>query len=218
MNEALGLVFEIFTKCSRGLYIMPLEAQKEFVLLYNGSPKEPFEKRFKTRLEYRISERATILKRPQKADNRPQIKVLTSLEFIPTLDSTLYHTKASQRFRSLLSQRPLPEISLVQHLSSAKAKLKSNLQSSNHSAGVSSEEQSQTKHSTEPGLCKERIAATQLIPKKHSANSQLYKSLENTMTFNASFHSLILTRTPLTSKKATAKLSEMKIRPKEINT
>ncbi|XP_043532041.1 protein polyglycylase TTLL10-like isoform X3 [Chiloscyllium plagiosum] len=205
INEALDLIFEIFTKCSRGLYIMPLEAQKEFVLLYNGSPKEPFEKRFKARLEYRISERATILKRPQKDDNRPQIKVLTSLEFIPTLDSTLNHTKATQRFKSLLSQRPLPEISLVQHLSSAKARLKSNQQSSNHSNGVTSEEQSQTKHSSEPGLCKERTKATQLIRKKHSASSQLCKSLENTlMTFNASFHSLIITRTPLTSKKATA--------------
>ncbi|XP_060707797.1 tubulin monoglycylase TTLL3-like isoform X2 [Hemiscyllium ocellatum] len=205
INEALDLIFEIFTKCSRGLYIMPLEAQREFVLLYNGSPKEPFEKRFKARLEYRISERATILKRPQKADNRPQIKVLTSLEFIPTLDSTLNHTKETQRFRSLLSQRPLPEISLVQHLSSAKARLKNNQQPSNHSTGVSSEEQSQTKHSSEPGLCKERTAATQLIRKKHSASRQLCKSLENTlMTFNASFHSLIITRTPLTSKKATA--------------
>ncbi|XP_067873177.1 uncharacterized protein [Heterodontus francisci] len=221
MNEALDLVFEIFTKCCGGMYIMPLETQKEFVLLYNGSPKEPFEKKFKARLEYRISERATILKRPQKAENRPQIKVVTSLEFIPTADSAPTQTKAPQRFNSLLPQGPLPEISLVQHLCSGKTKVKNNLHSRGHSAGNSLEEQGQTKHGTEVCLSKERITAAQLPAqsKKHSAGRQLCKSLENSvMTFNASFHSLIITRTPLTPKKATPKLSEMKIGSKEINT
>ncbi|XP_078415326.1 protein polyglycylase TTLL10-like [Cetorhinus maximus] len=218
-NEALGLVFEIFTKCCRGTVAMPFETQKEFVLLYNGSPKEPFEKRFKARLEYRISERATILKRPQKAENRPQVNAVTSLEFIPTVDSAPTQTKTPQKFTPLLCQRPLPEISLVQHLSSSKAKIKNNLQASNHSAGVSSEEQSQTKHGTDSGLSKERITAAQLISKNHSASNQLCKSLENNLlTFNSSFHSLIITRTPLMSKKAIPKLSEMKIGSKEINT
>uniref|UniRef100_UPI00398E680B protein polyglycylase TTLL10-like isoform X2 n=1 Tax=Pristiophorus japonicus TaxID=55135 RepID=UPI00398E680B len=218
MNEALELVCEIFKKCCRGMYIMPLQAQKEFVLLYNGSPREPFEKSFKARMEYKISERATIPKRPQQAENRPQIKVVTSLEFIPMADSTAAPTKMPQKFTSLLSQGPLPEISLV----AAKAKGKNNVQSSSLSAAASSDEQGQPKYGTDLGLSKERAVAAQLIPalsKKHSASLQLRKSLENSLlTFNASFHSLIITRTPLSYKKAVPKLSETKSGSKEINT
>ncbi|XP_078095858.1 protein polyglycylase TTLL10-like [Mustelus asterias] len=210
INEALDLVFEIFKKCGKGMFILPLETQKEFILLYNGSQKEPFEKRFKSRLEYRISERATILKRPQKAGKRPQINVVTCLEFVPMVDAAPTHIQTAQRFASLLSQRPLPEISLVQHLSSSKAKAKSNQPQSSQSVGLSTEEQNQTK---------ERITAAQLISKRQFASGPLCKSLENSlMTFNASFQSLIITRTPLMSKKASPKLSEMKTGSKEIDT
>ncbi|XP_038629311.1 protein polyglycylase TTLL10-like isoform X2 [Scyliorhinus canicula] len=210
INEALDLVFEIFKKSGRGMYILPLETQKEFVLLYNSSHKEPFLRRFNTRLEYRISERAAILKRPQKAENRPKINVVTNVELVPTLDSMPMPIKAPQKLASLLSQRPLPEISLVQHLNSSKAKVKNNLQSCNHSAGPPSEEQ---------GQVKERITAAQIISRNHSANGPMSKSLENSlMTFNASFHSLIITRTPLMPKRTHTRLSEMKTGSKEIDT
>ncbi|XP_032903686.1 protein polyglycylase TTLL10-like [Amblyraja radiata] len=140
MNEALDLVLEIFRKSSNGMCILPLDTQKEFVLLYNGSPKEPFLKSFKDKLEYKISERATILKRPQHSENRPQLKVVTSIELMTTTDPISIQTRLVPNFTSLIHQGQLP-----QHLRSARNRSNSDVPSRDHQAGASSDEQSQQK-------------------------------------------------------------------------
>ncbi|XP_078281165.1 protein polyglycylase TTLL10-like [Rhinoraja longicauda] len=222
MNEALDLVLEIFRKSTSGMCIMPLETQKEFVLLYNGSPKEPFLKTFKDRLEYRISERATILKRPQHSKNRPQLKVVTSIELTSTADPMSIQTRLLPSFTSLIHQGQLPEISLVQHLRSARNRSTTDVQSRDHQAGASSDEQSLQRHAPDTGLSKRRTLAPQLVPaliKPHSAGLHPRKSLQNNLlTFNTSFHSLIITRNQLSSKKVVPKGTEMKINSKAINT
>ncbi|XP_051894982.1 protein polyglycylase TTLL10-like [Pristis pectinata] len=222
LNEALDLVLEIFKKCSSGMYIMPLETQKEFVLLYNGSPREPFTKTFEDRLECRRAETAAILKHPQQSENRSQVKAVTSFDLMSAADPASFQTRLLPRFTSLLNQGPPPEISLVQHQCSARSKHNSNVQSGDYSAIASSDKRSLQKHSPDLGLSKRKTVAPHSRPaltKRRSANPQLRKSLQDSLlTFNASFHSLIITRNPLSSKKVVSKPSKMKVDSKAINT
>ncbi|XP_072888506.1 protein polyglycylase TTLL10-like isoform X5 [Hemitrygon akajei] len=215
LNEALDLVLEIFKKRSSGLSIMPLEALKEFVLLYNGSPKEPFMKTFKDQ----TAERAVVLERPQQSENSSQIKVGTTFDLMSATEPASVQRRQLPRVNTLLHPGTLPEISLVQHLCSASTGNDSNLQSSNHSAIVSSDERGLQNHAPDLGLSKRqkmypclRLALT----KQHSASQHLHKSLQdNLFTSHASFHSLIITRNHLAPRKLHPNQLRQRLTPKQ---
>ncbi|XP_062889088.1 protein polyglycylase TTLL10-like [Mobula hypostoma] len=215
LNEALDLVLEIFKKSSSGLYIMPLEALKEFILLYNGSPKEPFMKTFKDR----TTERAMVLERPQQSEKSSQIKAGTTFDLKSAAEPASVQRRQSPRINTLLHPGTLPEISLVQHLCSASTGHDSNLQSRNHLAIVSLDERALQNYAPEFGLSKQRTMDPCLrlaLTKRHSSSQPLHKSLQdNLFTSNASFHSLIITRNHLAPRKLHPNQLRQRLTPKQ---
>ncbi|XP_067826147.1 protein polyglycylase TTLL10-like [Heptranchias perlo] len=208
--EALDLVVEIFKKSSKGLHILPLQSQKEFVLLHNSCHQEKIARSMPLRTESSMS--PTILKQPcqlalcsvKRAENKPIQKSVTS-------DPVVAPTKVLQNTVSLLSYRKLPAISLTSNLCT----MKNDFLSSQLLDGTSSEEQDRLKSSRDLDAFKKMSIAAQLKPlltKNPHTSTQQYQSLEsNPLLVSSSFH-------PRYISKMVANSSEMNMGSKENKT
>ncbi|XP_078415361.1 protein polyglycylase TTLL10-like [Cetorhinus maximus] len=207
--EALDMVVEIFKKCSKGLQALPLQSQKEFVLLYSGSHQENF-KRPMPRTESNMS--ATILKQPyqlalgciKRTENNPMQKPMAPSGHV------VAPVKVLQNTVSLVPYTKLPAISL-------KAKpctMKNNPPASHQLAGASSGEQNQLKSSRNVDAFKKIPITAKLKPlvtKNSHTSSQQYQSLESSpMLIRSAFQKYI--------NKMVTKPSEMKMSSKENKT
>ncbi|XP_051894981.1 protein polyglycylase TTLL10-like [Pristis pectinata] len=108
VNEALDLVVEIFNKCSKGLNVLPLQSQKEFVLLYSGCHQGKRTRPIPVGTERNTS--PAVLKQPlcsvKQAVNKPMKKLA------PSSDSMVAPAKMLRSTVSLISYKKLPVIQL----------------------------------------------------------------------------------------------------------
>ncbi|XP_072888603.1 protein polyglycylase TTLL10-like [Hemitrygon akajei] len=110
--EALELVVEIFRKCNKGLKVLPLQSQKDFVLLHNSNLRGNL-----TRSKPVITERNTspaALKQPLCPLNRAASKPVKKVT--PSSDSVAAPVKILRSTVSLVSYRKLPAIQLSLNL------------------------------------------------------------------------------------------------------
>ncbi|XP_072334095.1 protein polyglycylase TTLL10-like isoform X2 [Scyliorhinus torazame] len=180
--EALDVVVEIFNKCSKGLQALPLQSQREFVLLYTGCHQEKLT-RLMPRTESNMS--PTIHKQPhhvalgsvKRTGNNPMQKPTASSDHI------VVPVKGLQNTVSLVPFMKLPAISLT---------LKNNPPASHQLAGTTSGEQNQLKTSRGVDAFKKLPIAAQLkhlVTKNPHTSSQQYQSLESSpLSVSSPFH------------------------------
>ncbi|XP_032903684.1 protein polyglycylase TTLL10-like [Amblyraja radiata] len=200
--EALELVLEIFRKSSRGLDVVPLQSQKEFVLLFNGSRQGRLPRALRGGAERNAS--LAGLKQPpyfmKQAANKPMRKLP------PSSDSVDAPAKVLRSTVSLLSYNKLPAIHLTPSLCTVRT---------SHQTEASAHTQDQLRASKDLESFKTMACAGQLKPlctKTPLINSQHYPRLQgNTFMINSAFQ-------PAHISKMTARPPEIKARPKEKQT
>uniref|UniRef100_UPI00398ED8D7 protein polyglycylase TTLL10-like n=1 Tax=Pristiophorus japonicus TaxID=55135 RepID=UPI00398ED8D7 len=204
--EALDLVFEIFKKSSKGLHILPLQSQKEFVLLHTGCNQKNLTKSTLMRTESSLS--PTMLKKPcpmalcsvKRAEISSRQKPVTASGSIVTPAKVLQSTV------SLASYRKLPAITLTPNLCQMK---------SHCPAGTSSDELDQLEATRNLDAFQKMSNAAQLkhlLAKNPHACSQQYQGLEGSpLLVNNAFH-------PRYINKMEAKPTEIKMSFKENKT
>ncbi|XP_067826146.1 protein polyglycylase TTLL10-like [Heptranchias perlo] len=176
--EALDLVIEIFKKSSKGLYILPIQSQKEFVLIYNGCHQDRISR------PLRVDRNPlTIVRQPSQLHprpvKRPVKKPLKKQSAARSLsDHAADETRLLQKTVSLLSHEQLPVISQLQSLCCTRPKIKTNPLS--RSQPASSNEWSQLKTNVPKAL----IITAPFMPvlsRKFTTVAQKSKSLESSL-------------------------------------
>ncbi|XP_038629237.1 protein polyglycylase TTLL10-like isoform X1 [Scyliorhinus canicula] len=200
--EALDVVVEIFNKCSKGLQALPLQSQREFVLLYTGCHQEKLTK-LMARTESNMS--PTVHKQPhhvalgsvKRTENNPMQKPTASSDHI------VVPVKGLQNTVSLVPYMKLPAISLT---------LKNNPPASRQLAGTTSGEQNQLKTSRGVDAFKKLPIAAQLKPlvtkNTHTSSQQYQRSESSPLSVSSTFH-------PRYINKMVKKPSELKMSSKE---
>ncbi|XP_007905134.1 protein polyglycylase TTLL10 [Callorhinchus milii] len=188
VSEALDLVVEIFTKSNKQTTITPLQAQKDFVLLYNACSTEPNVKNIvRAKTDTKTAEKSSVLKRTGQLSLNPlkrlELKHQKKSEAGAAADSSglpkVPHQKSSSSFHG-----PLPELARLHTLYTMKTKSKSSLQSSSQMSGASSVEHSHLKSSLELVTSKEKGFVAQykapftkrilLIPPRKTSVNKLF--------------------------------------------
>ncbi|XP_043532024.1 protein polyglycylase TTLL10-like isoform X1 [Chiloscyllium plagiosum] len=208
--EALDVVLEIFKKCSKGLHVLPLQSQKEFVLIYNGDHQEKLTRSL-PRTESNVS--PTILKQPCRVavgsvkctEKSPMQKSMTSSN--PAVASA----KILQNKLSFVPYAKLPAISLTVKQNTSKTNFPANFQLAAASPG----ENSQLKSDRHVSAFKKIPMTTQLKPlvtrNPHSSSHPRQSLVSNSLLVSGTFH-------PKYINTMVAKSSEMKMSSKENKT
>ncbi|XP_078095860.1 protein polyglycylase TTLL10-like [Mustelus asterias] len=124
--EALDVVIEIFRKCSKGAYILPLQSVKEFVLIYSDCRQDQVPR------PIRVGRTSSpIVKQPAqlcpRTLRRPVRKPLRKPSAIRSLtDHVAVEIKPLQKAVSMLTHGQLPVIAQIQSLYCAESKAKTN--------------------------------------------------------------------------------------------
>ncbi|XP_059511653.1 protein polyglycylase TTLL10-like isoform X2 [Stegostoma tigrinum] len=208
--EALDVVLEIFKKCSKRLHVLPLQSQKEFVLIYNGEHQEKLTKSI-PRIESNAS--TTTLKQPcnvamdsvKCTENNPMQKPMASS------NSVVAPAKMLQNKLSLVPYTKLPAISLVGKQSTSKNNFPANLQL----AVTSSGEQHQLNSNRDVGTFRKMPMTRQLKPlvtkTLHSSSQPRQSLVSNSLLIKSAFHPQYINTT-------VAKSAEVKMSSKENET
>ncbi|XP_060707939.1 protein polyglycylase TTLL10-like [Hemiscyllium ocellatum] len=178
--EALDVVLEIFKKCSKGAYILPLQSQKEFVLIYNNCHLSQIPRPLRVR-----GASPTISKQPSplcpRSLKRPVRKSLRKPSAITSLsDHAGVEMKPLQKAVSMLSHGQLPVIAQIQSLYCAESKAKTNHFLRSQAASLEGWSQLQT------SVSKPMMMTTPFMSglnKRFAAIPKQSKSLENSLLF-----------------------------------
>ncbi|XP_078095859.1 protein polyglycylase TTLL10-like [Mustelus asterias] len=209
--EALDVVVEIFKKCSKGLQALPLQSQREFVLLYSGRHQEKLTKSV-PRTENNIS---PILKQPyhvtlgsvKRTENTPTQKPTASSDHVVSPAKG----KRLQKVVSLVPYRKLPAISLTGKW----YPVKNNPPAIHQLAVATLGEPDQLKSSRDVDAFKKLPVAAQLRPlisKTPHASPQQHPSMESSpLLVSSGFQPRYIT-------KMVTKSSKMKMSSKENKT
>ncbi|XP_067873087.1 protein polyglycylase TTLL10-like [Heterodontus francisci] len=178
LYEALDVVIEIFKKCSKGAYILPLQSQKEFVLIYGGCRQDQIPRPLRAgRASPTIVKQSSqlcprILKRPMKKPLRKS-SVTRSLS-----EHAAVEGKPFQKAVSLLSHGQLPVIAQIQSLCCMETKAKTNPLSRSHPASLKEWSQLQANVSKPLMMTTPFVS---MLNRRFAAISQKSKSLESSL-------------------------------------
>uniref|UniRef100_UPI00398E805D protein polyglycylase TTLL10-like n=1 Tax=Pristiophorus japonicus TaxID=55135 RepID=UPI00398E805D len=126
VSETLDLVIEIFKKSSKGALILPIQSQKDFVLIYSGCRKDLVARAIRAE---RVS--LTIVKQPSQLNPRvakrlPKKPVRKQSATMSLSDQAAVERKPVQKAVSLLSHGQLPVVAQLQSLCCTGDKVKTN--------------------------------------------------------------------------------------------
>ncbi|GCC23518.1 hypothetical protein chiPu_0001914 [Chiloscyllium punctatum] len=178
--EALDVVLEIFKKCSKGAYILPLQSQKEFVLIYNNCHLSQIPRPLRVG-----GTSPTISKQPSplcpRSLKRPVRKSLRKPSAITSLsDHTGVEMKPLQKAVSMLSHGQLPVIAQIQSLYCAESKAKTNHFLRSQAASLEGWSQLQTSVSKPMMMTAPFMSG---LNKRFAAIPKQSKSLESSLLF-----------------------------------
>ncbi|XP_038629242.1 protein polyglycylase TTLL10 isoform X2 [Scyliorhinus canicula] len=123
--EALDVVIEIFKKCSKGAFVLPLHSLKEFVLIYNGCHQDHVPR------PIRVEKTSPIVKQlcprsMKRSVRKPLRKPSTIRSLSDQGEMEAVEMKPLQKAVSMLTHGQLPVIAQIQSLYCAESKARTN--------------------------------------------------------------------------------------------